>query len=80
MSAEIIDRIRKSFASVIGENAAKGVVSGATMEDVEGWDSLNFLNLVMAIEDEFDLQMSTLEAASLNTVDAVVSYVERKTS
>ena len=50
------------------------------MEDVEGWDSLNFLNLVMAIEDEFDLQMSTLEAASLNTVDAVVSYVERKTS
>jgi acyl carrier protein len=80
MSAEIIDRIRKAFASVIGENAAQGVVPGATMEDVEGWDSLNFLNLVMAIEDEFDLQMSTLEAASLNTVDAVVSYVERKTS
>lgn len=80
MSAEIIDRIRKAFASVIGENAAQGVVPGATMEDVEGWDSLNFLNLVMAIEDEFDLQMSTLEAASLNTVDAVVSYVERKTT
>lgn len=80
MSAEIIDLIRKAFASVIGENAAQGVVPGATMEDVEGWDSLNFLNLVMAIEDEFDLQMSTLEAASLNTVDAVVSYVERKTS
>lgn len=80
MSIDHIDRVRAAFATVIGDDAATGIVPGATMEDIEGWDSVNFLNLVMAIEDEFDLQMSTLDAASLNTVDAILAYVERKTS
>jgi acyl carrier protein len=76
----MLQRVRNAFATVIGKDAARHVVAGAIMEDVEGWDSVNFLNLVVAIEDEFDLRMSTLEAASLNSVDAILAYVERKKS
>ena len=78
MSDSLLVRIQTAFATVIGPEAAKSVLPGARMEDVDGWDSTNFLNLVMAIEDEFNLSMSTLEAASLNTVDAVIAYLENK--
>jgi acyl carrier protein len=75
---DILERVCKAFASVIGDAPAEKVVPGATMEDVEGWDSINFINLVMAIEDEFGIQMSTIEAASLTSVDAVVNFVAGK--
>ena len=80
MKQEILERVRNAFSTVIGVDAAKNMVPGATMEDVKGWDSLNFLNLIVALEDEFTIEMSTLEAASLNTVDAIITFIEQKTS
>lgn len=75
---ETLERVRKAFASVIGENAARGLVPGVTMDEIDGWDSMNFIKLVMAIEDEFSIQMNTIEAASLTSVTAVVTFIGNK--
>lgn len=73
-----LSRIKGSFATVIGATDAEAIVPGATMEDVPGWDSNNFIDLVMAIEDEFGIELSTLDATSLTSVEAINRYLERR--
>lgn len=42
-----------------------------------GATSLDFVELVMAVEDEFDIEISDMEANKLDTVDDLVALVER---
>ncbi len=74
----LFERIQKAFASVIGPTEAASMTPDATMEDVRSWDSSNFIALVLAIEDEFDIQMSTLDAASLTSVPSLMRYLTEK--
>lgn len=78
MRKDDLKRVRDAFASVIGEKAAEDIVPGATMEEIEGWDSLNFLNLIIAIEEEFDIQLTTLDAAGMTTVDAILAHLDTR--
>jgi len=48
----------------------------AKFVDDLGADSLDTVELVMALEEEFDLEISDEEAEKLTTVNRVVSYIE----
>ena len=48
------------------------------MEDLPSWDSLNFIDLVLVIENEFDVELTTLDAASLTSFQAISDYLDRK--
>ncbi len=48
------------------------------IEDL-GADSLDTVELIMAFEEKFDLQISEEEAQKLDTVGKAVSYLEDKT-
>ena len=50
------DRIQRCFAKVIGEHHANQMTPDSTMEEVKPWDSLNFVGLIIAVEDEFKIQ------------------------
>jgi acyl carrier protein len=73
-----LERIRKAFAKVIGEESARAMHEESTMETVKGWDSINFIALVMAVEDEFKITLSTLDAASLISVKDIHRYLEKR--
>ncbi len=45
------------------------------MEDL-GVDSLDVVELVMALEEEFDMKISNEDASELKTVGAIVSYID----
>lgn len=72
------DRIQRCFAKVIGEHHANQMTPDSTMEDVKQWDSLNFVGLIMAVEDEFKIQLTTLEAATLTSVLAIEQYLQER--
>jgi len=72
------DRIQRCFAKVIGEDEANKMTPDSTMEDVKGWDSLNFIGLIVAVEDEFGIQLSTLDAAALTSVPAIEQYLQER--
>ena len=49
-----------------------------TASDVEGWDSLSHINLVLAVEKEFGISMTTRDVRSLKNVGDLMSLIERK--
>ena len=67
-----------SIASdVFGVPAAKLSV-GSSPETVENWDSMQHLNLVLAIEEKFGFQFDPEEIEQMKTIGAVAAVVEKK--
>lgn len=48
----------------------------ATFKDDLGADSLDVVELVMELEDEFDLEISDEDAEKISTVGDVIEYIE----
>ena len=51
-----------------------------TAEDVEEWDSLSHVRLVVAVERKFGFKLKTSEIESLKTVGDLVKLIETKTA
>jgi acyl carrier protein len=49
-----------------------------TANDVEGWDSLSHVNLIMAVEMKFNISFSRKEAISFKDIDALVDCILSK--
>ena len=49
-----------------------------TAPDVPGWDSFNHINLVMQIEEDFQLRFTTDEISSLANVGEFKTLIARK--
>lgn len=47
-------------------------------DDVGGWDSMKHLQVLLAIEEEFDIQLPADAADTLQTVRAIVSAVSER--
>ena len=55
-----------------------GAITPATVaDDIEGWDSVAHVELIIEIEQRFGIRLTTGEAADLPNVGALVSVVER---
>jgi acyl carrier protein len=68
-------RVAKVFSEVLGI-APERVTDETSPDNTPQWDSLAAMNLVVAIEDEFDLRLSTAEIISMRNV-AIVRKVLR---
>jgi acyl carrier protein len=49
-----------------------------TASNVEGWDSLTHINLIVAIERAFRVRFTTAEVSSLGNVGDLAALVDRK--
>jgi len=49
----------------------------STLEDM-GADSLDAVELIMAIEEEYDLEIAEADAQEFNSLGNIVSYIESK--
>jgi len=51
-----------------------------TADDIEGWDSLSHVNLIMAVETRFDIRFKPKEVLSFKNVGDLARCVESKRS
>jgi acyl carrier protein len=51
-----------------------------TAADVTRWTSLSHINLILAVEDAFDIKIGSADIEKLTNVQALVSLIERKTA
>jgi len=75
------EEILAKVKSVVAEKLNVGedqVTSDAKFVEDLGADSLDQVELVMALEDEFELNISEEEAEQLETVGAAVDYILSK--
>lgn len=54
------------------------LTSGLTAKDVEEWDSLSHIRLVVAIEKEFGIKFALGELQSLQNVGEMIALIEKK--
>jgi len=60
----------------IGEEEIQG---DSSFSDDLGADALDVLELMMAVEEEFEIEVSEQDAEKLDTVQKLVQYIESKT-
>jgi len=70
------DKVKDIIVSQLGVEADK-VVPTATFIDDLGADSLDTVELIMAIEEEFDCEIPEEEAANISTVQEVMDFVAK---
>ena len=51
-----------------------------TANDIEGWDSLSHVTMLMAVEDHFEIEFAQWEVMNLPDVGALMDLVEKKLS
>ena len=67
---EVERRLRDVMSAVFGVEAAK-ISSADSPDTVAEWSSLGHLQLMLALEQEFDIQFEPDELASLRTVGMI---------
>ncbi|ADU30791.1 acyl carrier protein [Evansella cellulosilytica] len=75
--AAVIDRIAKIVSDRLGVDESE-IKPEATFKEDLGADSLDVVELVMELEDEFDLEISDEDAEKISTVGDVIDYIERQ--
>ena len=71
----IDERVKKIIVEQLGVKE-EDVVNSASFVDDLGADSLDTVELVMALEEEFDIEIPDEEAEKITTVQAAIDYVE----
>ena len=74
--ASIEEKVRDIIVTELGASPDKVVPEAKFVEDL-GADSLDTVELVMAFEEEFGIEVPEEETDKLLSVGAVVSYIER---
>ncbi len=75
---EILAKVKEMVASQLGKSEDEITPESSFIEDL-GADSLDLVELIMSMEDEFGLEISDEDAESIVTVqDAINFIVERK--
>ena len=69
------DRIKNVMAAVFDISPAE-ISDDASPHDIKAWDSIKHMNLVLALEEEFDIQFEDAEIPSLVNFRIIAATVK----
>jgi len=72
---DIYDRLKKIIVDQLGVDESEVVLSASFVEDLNA-DSLDLVELIMSLEEEFKLQISDEDAEKITTVQEAQDYIE----
>ena len=73
--SDTLQKISELIADKLGVEGSKVIPEAKFVEDL-GADSLDTVELIMQLEDEFNIEIPDDEAEKLTTVGSVISYIE----
>jgi acyl carrier protein len=76
MSSDIVQRVKKIVVEHLGVDEAK-VTENANFVDDLGADSLHTVELIMAFEEEFGIEIPDDAAQKIQTVQGAIDYIQQ---
>lgn len=73
--SDVLERVSKIVVEHLGVDESKVVAEASFIDDL-GADSLDTVELVMAFEEEFDLEIPDDAAEKIATVQDAVNHIE----
>lgn len=70
-------RVEKVFREVF-EEPALTISASTKAADIPKWDSLTHINLIIALEEEFEIQFTSQEVTSMTCVGDLFTLLEQK--
>lgn len=74
---DVLERVKELVVEQLGVDAEE-VTGEASFVDDLGADSLDIVELVMAFEEEFELEIPDEDAEKIQTVKDAAEYIKRK--
>ena len=71
------DRVRKVLVDKLEVTDEEVTTEASVMDDL-GADSLDVVEIVMQLEEEFEVEISDDEAEGLKTVQQIINYIDEK--
>jgi len=72
---EVLDRIKQIIADQLGIDEDQIVPEASFIDDL-GADSLDIVELIMAFEEEFDMEIPDEDAEKIKTVQDAIDYIK----
>ena len=72
----VLDKIKEMIVEQLGVSAEEVQPVTNLMKDLEA-DSLDAVEIIMAIEDEYDIEIPDEDAEKFQTISDIVNYVEK---
>ena len=76
--ATVEERVKSTVVDQLGVDAEKVAMSSSLVDDL-GADSLDIVELVMAMEEEFGMEIPDEDAEKIKSVGDVIKYIKDKT-
>lgn len=73
----IFERVKDVIGEQLGIEDLDTISMETTFIDDLGADSLDIVELIMALEEEFDMEIPEAEAEKITSVSDVVEYIEK---
>ncbi len=75
-NAEVLAKVKEMIASHLGKSEEEITPDSSFIEDL-GADSLDLVELIMSMEDEFGLEISDEDAENIITVQDAINFIQR---
>lgn len=73
------DKLQEIFRLVFDDDEIE-IDENTTADDIEEWDSLTHIQLIVEIENAFSIKFSMVETMKLKNVGELISLIEKKMS
>jgi len=71
------DRLQPAIADVL-KVPRESITAATRDQDIPAWDSLGHINLMMTLEQTFDLSLDVDDFARLNSIPAMIEYLKER--
>ncbi len=72
----VLEKVKEVISEQLGVDDTNSITTETTFIDDLGADSLDIVELIMALEEEFDMEIPEEEAEKITSVGDVVTYIE----